>query len=131
MMKQSDKEFVAACGLADDPSAALAAVHLREELADFGRVAADSICAKVKIINTGLIHPSDSIDLIEFTFQMEKLLGITLNETDVRPLVDAGVEDMKVRTWVRLVLEIRKRKMAQPSAIPLPRADSSHSEGAH
>jgi len=78
-----------------------------------------------------LIHPSDSIDLIEFTFQMEKLLGITLNETDVRPLVDAGVEDMKVRTWVRLVLEIRKRKMAQPSAIPLPRADSSHSEGAH
>lgn len=131
MMKPSDKEFVAACGLADDPSVTFAAAHLPEELVAFGCVDTDSICAEVKMIDTGVMQPADSIDRIEFTFQMEKVLGITLNDNDVWPLVDAGVEDMEVGTRVRLVLDMGKGKVAQPSAATAPRLQNGHSEGAH
>jgi len=114
-MIQTDQEFVAACGLADDVATGKIAVDLRRRLAEFGKVKEGTLTATTKIIDTGLIHPSDSIDLIEFPFQMEDLLGKELDSSDFQPVVDAGAEEMQIRQWVQLVLEIQKRKRGTTS----------------
>lgn len=114
-MKQTDKEFVVACGCSGDAEAGKTAVDLRRRLAEFGNVKPDTLVATSRIIDTGLIHPSDSIDLIEFTCQMEDIFGESLNETDVQPMADAGSEQMEIREWVQKVLDIQKRKKGTTS----------------
>lgn len=114
-MEQTDEEFVAACGLSGDAQAGKTAVDLRRRLAEYGKVKPDTLAATARIIDTGLINPSDSIDLIEFTCQMEDILGESLNETDFQPMADAGSEQMEIRDWVRMVLDIQRRKKGTTS----------------
>lgn len=123
-MKQTDEEFVIECGFPDDAEAGKTAVDLRQRLAEYGKVKPDTLVATSKIIDTGLIHPSDSIDLIEFTLQMEDILGDKLDETDFRPMADAGAEEMEIRTWVRMVLDIQKRQVEHNQAAHFTLASS-------
>lgn len=109
-MKQTDEEFVVACGFSGDAEAGKTAVDLRRRLAEYGKVKSDTLGGTSRIIDTGLIHPFDSIDLIEFTCQMEDILGESLTEADFQSMADAGAEEMQIRQWVQLVVEIRKRK---------------------
>lgn len=109
-MKQTEEEFIVACGLSHGSEAGKTALELRHRLAEFGGVKDDTLSATSKIIDTGLIHPSDSIDLIEFTFHMEDILGKKLETSDFQPMAAAGAEEMEIRQWVQLVLEIQKKK---------------------
>ena len=114
-MTQTDQEFVKACGFAEDSAEGTAALALRRELGDYGRaidthLKNEGICADTKIIDTGILHPTDSIDLIDFTVHIEDLIGVTLTAEDLRPLIAAGQEEMKVRDWICIVLDIRKKK---------------------
>lgn len=115
MPSQSDIEFLISCGLADDPEEGRLALSLRRELAAYGSVEPETLGAETRIIDTGLLHPADSIDLVEFTCIIEGMLGVRLESADLQPLVAAGAESMELRQWIRLVLEIRKRKLAAPS----------------
>lgn len=114
-MRQTDQDFVKACGFAEDSAEGKAAIALRRKLGDYGRAVdkhlkTEGICAESKIIDTGILHPTDSIDLIEFTVHVEDLIGVKLTAEDVRPLIAAGQEEMKVRDWISIVLDMRKRK---------------------
>ncbi|MGI5870285.1 MAG: hypothetical protein ACOX9C_12695 [Kiritimatiellia bacterium] len=112
-MKQTDQEFVEACGFAMDSEAGKAALALRRELADYGRVASrqlktESICANTKIIDTGILHPSDSIDLAEFTVHVEDQIGAKLTDEEILALISADQGEMNVRDWIHYVLDMRK-----------------------
>jgi hypothetical protein len=114
-MTQTDQAFLKTCGFAEDSEDGQAALALRRELADYGRMVdrhlkTEAIGADTKIVDTGILHPTDSIDLIEFTVHIENLIGVTLTADDLRPLIAAGREDMKVCEWIRIVLNIRKSK---------------------
>ena len=115
MSEQTDIEFATACGLAYDSEAGQTAIHIRQELADYGRVVnpgikTESICASTKIIDTGILHPTDSIDLVEYTLHLESMMGVGFDDNDARLLAAAGSENMEVRDWITLALEIRDRK---------------------
>lgn len=128
MREQSDIEFASACGLAYDSEAGQTAIRIRKELAEYGRgvnpgIKTDSICASTKIIDTGILHPADSIDLIEYTLHMESMIGGGFDDNDARLLAAAGSENMEVRDWITLALEIRARKL-EANNLPLPTGTS-------
>ena len=115
-MTQTDQEFVAACGLASDPEAGREAIRLRKELAGYGHVVdrsieAERLRADMTILDTGIIHPADSLDLVEFTLNLECMVGVSLTAADAEPLIAAGSEEMELGAWIREVIDLKKRKM--------------------
>lgn len=113
MMTQTAQGFVKACGFAVDSEEGKAALALRRELGGYGRAAdwslkTEDICADTKIVDTGILHSADSIDLVEFTVRVEELIGVKLTDEDVWTLIAAGQEEMKVKDWIRCVFDIRK-----------------------
>ena len=112
-MTQADQEFVKACGFAVDSEEGRVALALRRELGDYGRAVdrtlkTEGICADTQFVDTGILHSADSIDLVEFTVHVEELIGIKLTDEDVGNLIAAGQEEMKVKDWIRCVVDIQK-----------------------
>jgi hypothetical protein len=107
---QSDEAFVAACGYGDSPSAARLALALRKDFAKYGRLKPQTIIAEMTVVESGVFHPTDSIDLLEYTLLLEHLTGAKFEPEEVVEHLTPEREDLLIREWVRRVVSLTSAK---------------------
>jgi hypothetical protein len=79
--RQPDDQFVAECGLPNDPEAARVALGVRRAVANIGRVEREFIRADDLYPDTlGVLPLWDSMDWAAFTFELEDQLGTRLTD---------------------------------------------------
>jgi hypothetical protein len=112
--KQSDDEFLAACGLPSDPEAARVALAVRRAVAAIGSVDPQFIRAEDAYPDQlGVLPLWDSMDWFAFTLELEEQLGQRLPDPEkVLVAVHVSIKQMAADVY-RL---INKQTAAEPGA---------------
>ncbi len=109
-IRQSNEIFVEACGCSNSKQAADLALVLRDELAKYGRVKTDDITSEKTFLESGIFHPSDSIDLLEYTLMLEHLTGVRFEPEEVVKHFAPEREEMTIGEWIRRVISLTSAK---------------------
>jgi hypothetical protein len=97
---QDDATFLHAIDLGDDVVRGRRAILFRAALARFGQVDSQTLRADQTIAESGIIHPADSLDLLEFTFALERDHTVRFDPTVLSDLLPRR-ENTTIGEWTR------------------------------
>lgn len=124
--EQSDADFVAACGYSADPKAAELAAKLRRELARLMGIRHLALIASSRFVDTGVFDPHDSLNLLDFSLELEHALGPGISQEAIASVlipdkfengayqprkklpVESLPEFLTIAEWTRRLVELAR-----------------------
>lgn len=107
---QSDEAFASACGFAGRLGPANMALAIRNELAAYSGRPRGEVVAEQTIRESGLMHETDSFDILDFVLVVERHLGVSLEPAEVHRVLLPEGYDLAIGEYVRRIVMLALAK---------------------
>ncbi|MCP4710207.1 MAG: hypothetical protein GY869_16410 [Planctomycetes bacterium] len=104
---QTDQEFLGQCNATDNPQEISWILQIRTELANYQGIKPEALWADQKIPDK--FQSQESLDILEFTLNLEKILDSPLNADYFRHLLDSEYQNITVAQYINHILKIIKK----------------------